>query len=238
MSEYTHDSTIGSWYFQATPRGAVLDKMARNTRAAHWNKPRGVRYRASAKITTTQTEDTEDTHQLLLAGVRVIRGPQTADLSLVENRFDVHETFWTGNPQVLFPTGQGLAPFVRRPIPLATIIGMKIEKTDPPDAYYTFVNWFGGLDWSAASGTTPEGIEYDVVQMFENEKWMRVAVARPITTSHTNQPGASDLTIGLRFRVIFGRTGGTYTVPTVFLLGGRAGGYYIHYQVMGPVAAY
>ncbi len=243
MSEFTHDSTIGSWFFQATPTGAVLDKMARNTRAAHWNKPRATRYRASADIGTTQTEDTEDTHQLLLAGVRVIRGPQTADLSLVDNRFDVHETFWTGNPQVMFPTGQGLTPFVRRPIPLATIIGMKIEKTDPPDADYSFVNWFGftggsNTGWDAASGSTAEGITYDVVQMFENEKWMRVAVARPITTSHTNQPGASDLTIGLRFRIIFGRLGGTFTAPTAFLLGGRAGGYYIHYHVMGPVAAY
>jgi len=230
MSEYTHDSTIGSWYFQATPRGAVLDKMARNTRAAHWNKPRAVRYRASAKITTTQTEDTEDTHQLLLAGVRVIRGPQT--LNINDGRYDVHETVWIGNPEVRFPAGQGLTPFVRRPIPLATIIGMKLEKVDPPDADYTFVNWFGGLDWSTATPLpTPEGVEYEIVQMFENEKWMRVSVARPITN-------ATDQTVGLRFRIIFGRTGGTYTVPTVFLLGGRAGGYYIHYQVMGPVAAY
>lgn len=235
MSEFTHDTTIGSWYFQATPTAAVLDKMCRNTRAAHWNKPRATRYRATADIGTTQTEDTEDTHQLLLAGVRVIRGPQTGT---VADGYDVEETIWVGNPQVMFPTGQGLTPFVRRPVPIATAIGMKIEKTEPADSDYSFVNWFGGIDWSAASGTTPEGIDYDIDQLFDNEEWVRCAVARPITISHTNQPGASNLTIGLRFRIIFGRLGGAFDVPTVFLLGGRAGGYYIHYHVMGPVAAY
>lgn len=237
MSEFTHDTTIGSWYFQATPTAAVLDKMTRNTRAAHWNKPRATRYRATADIGTTQTEDTEDTHQLLLAGVRVIRGPQTGT---VTDGYDVHEQFWVGNPQVMFPTGQGLPPFVRRPVPIATMMGFEIEKTDPPDNDYTFVNWFGGLDWGSASGTSPEGVEYDVNELFNNDVWVRCAVARPITISHTNQPGAHDLTVGLRFRLIFGRTGGAYTFPTPFLggLGDPARAYYIHYHVMGPVAAY
>jgi hypothetical protein len=235
MAEFQHDSTIGSWFFQATPTAAVLDRMTKNARAAHWNKPRATRYRGSADIGGTLTEDTEDTHQLLLSGVRVIRGPQTGS---VADGYDVHETVWVGNPQVMFPQGQGLPPFVRRPIPISMMVGMKLEKTDPPDADYTFVNWFGGLDWSLASAATPEGVGYDVVQLFDNEDWVRCAVARPITISHTNQPGASDLTIGLRFRIIFGRLGGSFNVPTVFLLGGRAGGYYIHYHVMGPVAAY
>jgi hypothetical protein len=236
MAEFAHDSTLGSWFFQATPTAAVLDRMTKNTRAAHWNKPRATRYRVSADIGTTQTEDTEDTHQLLLSGVRVIRGPQTVDLS--DGRYDVHETVWVGNPQVMFPQGQGLTPFVRRPVPISMIVGMKIVKTSPADGVYDFLNWFGGLEWGAASATSPEGVEYDVEQLFTNEDWVRCSVARPIPYSHSNQPGASDLTIGLRFRIIFGRLGGTFTVPTVFLLGGRAGGYYIHYHVMGPVAAY
>jgi len=235
MAEHAHDSTLGVWFFQATPTGNNLDRMTKNTRAAHWNKPRATRYRATADIGTTQIEDTEDTHQLLLSGVRVIRGPQTGT---VADGYDVHETSWVGNPQVLFPTGMGLTPFIRRPIPTATMIGMEIEKTDPADSDYEFVNWFGGLDWSQASGESPEGVGYNVNQLFDNEDWVRVAVARPITITHTNQPGASDLTIGLRFRIMFGRLGGSYNVPTVFLLGGRAKGYYIHYHVMGPVAAY
>lgn len=235
MAEYAHDTAIGNWFFQATPTAVKLDRMTKNTRAAHWNKPRATRYRASAKITTTQTEDTEDTHQLLLSGVRVIRGPQTGT---VADGYDVEETAWVGNPQVLFPSGQGLPPFVRRPIPSAIFIGMEIEKTNPDDGDYAFLNWFGGLDWSQANATSPEGVQYNVNQLFDNDEWVRCSVARPITVSHTGSAGASDLTIGLRFRIIFGRLGGAYNFPTVFVLGGRARGYYIHYHVMGPVTAY
>lgn len=243
MAEFAHDSTLGVWFFQATPTGNNLDRMTKNTRAAHWNKPRATRYRTSADIGVTQTEDTEETHQLLFSGVRVIRGPQTADTDLTDGRFDVEETFWIGNPQVMFPTGMGLPPFVRRPVVTSTMIGMEIEKTNPDDDDYEFVNWFGftggsNSGWGAATGSTAEGIEYNVNQLFDNEDWCRVSVARPIAATHTNQPGASDLTIGLRFRIIFGRLGGTFTVPTPFLLGGRAGGFYIHYHAMGPVVAY
>lgn len=258
MAEYQHDSTIGSWYFQAVVDSTKLDRMTKNARAAHWNKPRGVRTRESADIGTTQTVDTEDTHQCLLSGVRVIRGP--AQNLYPTGEADIRPgpvTFpagggWYGDPQLLFPTGAGLPPFTTRPIVTANAIGFEIEKTAPVQGNgifvssadiledYGFLNWFGGLNWDAASGTTPDGISYNVNQLFDNRDWVRVSVARPILTSHTGQYGPSDMTIGLRFRIIFGRLGGVYDYPGLGLAGTTPipRGYYIHWMAMGPVPAY
>lgn len=249
MAEYTHDSAIGSWYFQAVVASAKLDRMTKNTRAAHWNKPRAVRYRQSANIGGTQTADTEDTHQCLLSGVRVIQGPAQLAYPSVANPADVNAYTWIGDPQVMFPTGQGLPPFVLRPIVTANAVNFEIQRTAPlvglglraaddQNEDYTFVNWFGGLDWGGVTGTTPEGISYQVNDLFGNDAWIRAVVARPIPESNSGEAGPYDLTVGLRFRLIFGRLGGSYTHPGSPLAVPDPRGYYIHWQAMGPVAVY
>lgn len=253
MAEFQHDPVLGSWFFQVTPTASVLDRMTKNARAAHWNKPRAVRYRDTADFTTTQTIDEENTHQVMISGVRVIRGPaQNLYPSTVEPA-DVNPQFYYGDPQVMFPIGPGVSPFVRRPVIMSHAIAMEIEKTAPlegtglfslsspqPLEDYSFLNWFGGIDWGAASGTSPDGIDYDVNQFEAEDEWPRACIARPIGTTQTGQPGAYDLTIGARFRIIFGRLGGTFNHPGVGLAGTTPvpRGYYIHYQAMGPVAAY
>lgn len=253
MAEFAHDPAIGSWFFQAQVQSSKLDRMTKNTRAAHWNKPRATRYRESALITTTQTQDLEQMHMLFLCGVRVIWGPTQAAYPHASNPADVRPfaTGWYGDPQLLFPTGIGLAPFVERPIVTANAINFEIEKTAPldgsglvqsdgPDEDYSFVNWFGGLDWGAATGATPDGIQYNVNQLFDNDKWLRVAVERPTLTSNTGQAGAVDTLIGLKFRIIFGRLGGSFNHPGTVLPSVEPDprAYYIHWHAMGPVAAY
>lgn len=254
MAEFQHDPTIGDWYFQAVPEGlAKLDVMTRNARAAHWNKPRAVRYRESGDFTTTQTLDSDHTHQLLLSGVRVIRGPQQNLYPSASQPADVNPASYFGNPQVLWPIGPGLAPFIRRPVIMSQAVGFEIEKTAPlngdgifcvgtprPLEDYTFLNWFGGLDWSAASGTSPDGISYNVNELNLGDNFMRVCAEIPTAVTQTGQAGATDLHIGARFRIIFGRVDGTSNHPGT---GGLCTqpmprGYYIHYQAMGPVAAY
>lgn len=254
MAEYQHDSTIGSWFFQAVVGSSKLDRMTKNARAAHWNKPRARRARESALISSTQTLDHEHTHQLLLGGVRVIQGrtcpaPNLGGLGSrvgVNGLADMHGGLWFGDPQVLFPTGIGLAPFIERPIATSNLLAFEIIKTqdgNPPsnadatDPDYSFVDWLGGMDWSAATGQTASGQTYNIEPLFDDDEWPRCCVERPIASTHTGGDGASDTTIGLRFRVLIGRVNGVFQFPFTFGFP-HPGGFYIHWTAMGPVAAY
>lgn len=255
MAEFAHSPTIGSWFFQAVVSSSKLDRMAQNARAAHWNKPRATRFRESALIGSTLTLDRDQTHQVLLGGVRVIQGRTSPAPNLQGNGSttganglaDMHSGQFFGDPQVLFPTGIGLPPFVERPIAVAQLLGFEIVRTldgvrwppftDPTDPDLSFVSWLGGMDWGAATGEMPDGTTYDVNNLEAVDEWPRCVVERPISTTHTGEAGAVDTTIGLRFRVLLGRTGGVYTWP-VQLAWAHPGGFYIHWMAMGPVAAY
>ncbi len=253
MAEYSHVSTIGSWFFQAVVGSSKLDRMTQNARAAHWNKPRAVRYRESALIGPTQLFDEEESHQVLLCGVRVIQGrtsPFPNRNGLGQGRLsdlsDVNCQLGVGDPQTLFPQGIGLPPFVRRPVVLCNLLGFQVNRespepsdTDPTDPDYSFVTWFGELDWgSHIIESLPDGTDYDITNLVSDEQWTRCVVARPITTTHTGEVGATDMTIGLRFRLIFGRVGGIYDWPFLVVGYQHHGAYYIHWQALGPVAAY
>lgn len=252
MAEYAHDPATGSWFFQAVVASSKLDRMTKNARAAHWNKARGVRYRETALITTQRISDEEQTHMTMLSGVRVIRGTTSpfpaipGALALIYAASDMHRGLWVGDPQVMFPTGLGLPPFVRRPVVTCSMLAMQLLKDAPDpavpsvafDADYSFVSWFGGLELGAVNATTPTGIEYHIEQLDSDSNWPRAVVAAPINTTHTGQTGMNDTINGLRFRVLLGRVGGLFNFPFLAFDYGHPGAFYIHWQAMGPVAAY
>jgi hypothetical protein len=256
MAEYAHDPAIGSWFFQAVVASSKLDRMTKNARAAHWNKPRGVRYRETALITTTQTLEEDQPHMLFLSGVRVIQGRTSpfpnlsGAASLAYEASDVDSGLWVGDPQLMFPTGTGLAPFVNRPVVTCNVLGLQVilDAPDPPvstsdvDPDYSWVTWFGGLDWGDAAtpnaSSTPAGIDYHVDPLTSDEFWARCAVEAPIAGTHTGQQGAYDTYVGLRFRVIFGRVAGAFNFPFPLIDFAHPGAYYIHWHAMGNVAVY
>lgn len=258
MAEYQHSSATGAWFFQAIVASSKLDTMTKNARAAHVNKPRGTRYVESARITTDQTKQFEQTHMCLLSGVRVIRGgqcPIPADDNVAaydrDNRpADVDRNSWIGDPQTMFPTGPGLPPFLTFPVVTCGILGFTIIKdapdpdggvNGPEDADYSFVDWFGGLDWgSNAVESTPGGIEYHTDPLTDDDFWPRCALAPALLRTQTGETGARDMRTGLCFRVIFGRVAGVYDWPQPAAIGvySHPGAFYIHWHAMGPVAAY
>lgn len=228
MAATQHQTTLGNWFFQAIVSSDKLNRMATSEKAADENKPRLRRQLEEVKVSgVRQTiHDLDASYFVILSGVRVIRR--------YDNRPEVHPTLWFGAPQVAFPTGPGLPPFTQRPVCSATAcaFGIRNNFSDRTDE-----DWYG-LDFGSPSGTFPSGRTYTVVEMLGDAFFPRVAVARPIETVVTGAAAYGDITRGLRFKILYGRLGGTDDSPDDATPGFQQIVHYIHWTASGTVAAY
>lgn len=107
MPSFEHATSIGVWFHEALVESSKLRQMTFNEEAAHRNKPNARVHhesRWSGGNDATYAEFDEP-FVLILQGTHVVADEAPSPTALV-------------NSYVPFPQGPGLAPFVRRPIPV------------------------------------------------------------------------------------------------------------------------
>lgn len=106
MPTYEHASSIGVWTFQALGESSKLRQMTINEEAAHRNKANGrVQHETRWSGTGSVVATFDDPFMLILQGVHSIADEAAGSPAVI-------------HAYVPFPQGTGLAPFLRRPIPV------------------------------------------------------------------------------------------------------------------------
>ncbi len=106
MPTYEHDTEIGVWFFKALVESSKLRQQTINEEAGHRNKAQARHHVESRFSTTTTNYATFDqSHVLILQGVHSIADEAAGSPAVI-------------HAYVPYPQGIGLAPYLRRPVPV------------------------------------------------------------------------------------------------------------------------
>lgn len=106
MATYEHDTEIGVWPFKALVESSKLRQMTINEEAGHRNKANArVQHETRWSGTGSVVATFDQSHVLILQGVHSIADEAAGSPAVI-------------HAYVPYPQGTGLAPFLRRPVPV------------------------------------------------------------------------------------------------------------------------
>ena len=201
MPEWVDNS--GDWFFRSLITSAKLTGDTFNEQAAHENAPRLTRqfesgYTRDAGMVVANNFETE--HFAILCGVRVV-GP--AELAGPKSILGA---------DLVFPTGPGLGPFLRKPVFAIAASGFYAPDMPGADRWDTF-DVGTAVPWTAP------------------EEWPLVNLAVPL-------PELQNFRVGVSFYLRTAGLGSPSSPVNLQTTFDEAAHYFIFWHAFGPVEAY
>lgn len=111
MALFEHGTSVGAWFFKALVESSKLRQMTYSEEAAHRNRPN-----ARVQMDSRETGGTFDPYDVHDAGyVLILQG-----IHAIVDEAPTAQTII--HAYIPYPTGPGLAPFLRRPVPVVGAI--------------------------------------------------------------------------------------------------------------------